>query len=110
VPVVIGWSQGGLITGLLAASDPQHQVGCRVGLLSTARVALSYHKPYSGTCRGYYFPNIPEALAPTQSEIDEIIFGTDPITGKFNDFAGCIGIFSSPPFYSRIVSTRSWKK
>jgi len=36
VPVVMGWSQGGLIAGLLAASDPQHQLAAGLGLLSVA--------------------------------------------------------------------------
>jgi len=56
VPVVIGWSQGGLITGLLAASDRQHQLAAGVDCYPRPRVALSYHKTYSGRAEDTIFP------------------------------------------------------
>jgi pimeloyl-ACP methyl ester carboxylesterase len=98
VPVVIGWSQGGLITGLLAASDPQHQLAAGVGLLSTAPGGFVIPQNLFGDVPRILFSHFPEALAPTQSEIDEIIFGTDPITGKSTISPDALAIFSSPPF------------
>src|SRR6267154_246975 len=98
VPVVIGWSQGGLITGLLAASDPQHLLAAGVGLLSTAPGGFVIPQNLFGDVPRILFSQFPEALAPTQSEIDEIIFGTDPITGKSTISPDALAIFSSPPF------------
>ena len=98
VPVVIGWSQGGLITGLLAASDPQHQLAAGVGLLSTAPGGFVIPQNLFGDVPRILFSQFPEALAPTQSEIDEIIFGTDPITGKSTISPDALAIFSSSPF------------
>jgi pimeloyl-ACP methyl ester carboxylesterase len=100
VPVVMGWSQGGLITGLLAASDPQHHVVAGVGLLSTAPAGFVIPADLlaSGEVQRILLSAFPEALAPTQSEIDEIIFGTDPITGKSTISPDALAIFSSPPF------------
>lgn len=98
VPVVIGWSQGGLITGLLAGSDPQHQLAAGVGLLSTAPTGFVIPQNLFGDVPRILFSKFPEALAPSQSEIDEIIFGTDPITGKSTISADALTTFSSPPF------------
>jgi pimeloyl-ACP methyl ester carboxylesterase len=98
VPVVIGWSQGGLITGLLAASDPQHQLAAGVGLLSTAPGGFVIPLNLLGDVPRILFAAYPEALTPTQSEIDEIIFGTDPITGKSTISPDALATFSSPPF------------
>jgi pimeloyl-ACP methyl ester carboxylesterase len=98
VPVVIGWSLGGLITGLLAASDPQHQLAAGVGLLSTAPGGFVIPPNLFGDVPRILFSEFPEALAPTQSEIDEIIFGTDPITGKSTIAPDALAAFSSPPF------------
>ncbi|PYU81712.1 MAG: hypothetical protein DMG50_15005 [Acidobacteria bacterium] len=98
VPVVIGWSQGGLITGLLAASDPQHQLAAGVGLLSTAPGGFVIPQNLFGDVPRILFSQFPEALAPTQSEIDEIIFGTDPLTGKSTISPDALAIFSSSPF------------
>jgi pimeloyl-ACP methyl ester carboxylesterase len=98
VPVVMGWSQGGLIAGLLAASDPQHQLAAGVGLLSTAPGGFVIPQNLFGDVPRILFSQFPEALAPTQSEIDEIIFGTDPITGKSTISPDALTTFSSLPF------------
>ena len=98
VPVVIGWSQGGLITVLLAASDPQHQLAAGVGLLSTAPGGFVIPANLFGDVPRILFSQFPEAVTPTQSEIDEIIFGTDPITGKSTIAPDALATFSSPPF------------
>jgi pimeloyl-ACP methyl ester carboxylesterase len=98
VPVVIGWSQGGLITGLLAASDPQHQLAAGVGLLSTAPGGFVIPMNLFGDVPRILFSLYPEAMRPTQSEIGEIIFGTDPITGKSTISPDALATFSSPPF------------
>jgi pimeloyl-ACP methyl ester carboxylesterase len=98
VPVVIGWSQGGLITGLLAASDPQHQLAAGVGLLSTAPGGFVIPTNLLGAVGAILFSEFPEALPPTQSESGEIIFGTDPITGKPTVSPDALTTFSSLPF------------
>ena len=100
VPVVIGWSQGGLITGLLAAADPQHQLAAGVGLLSVAPsgFAIPGDLLVSGEVQRILFTAFPEALAPTQSDIDEILFGKDPITGQSTISADALTTFSAPPY------------
>jgi pimeloyl-ACP methyl ester carboxylesterase len=99
VPVVIGWSQGGVITGLLAASDPRHQLAAAVGLLSTAPggFVIPGDLLLSGEVNRILITAFPEALAPSQSDIDEIIFGTDPITGKSTISLDALTTFSTPP-------------
>jgi pimeloyl-ACP methyl ester carboxylesterase len=99
VPVVIGWSQGGVITGLLAASDPQHQLAAGVGLLSTAPggFVIPGDLLLSGEVNRILLTAFPEALPPSQSDIDEIIFGTDPITGKSTISPDALTTFSTPP-------------
>ena len=99
VPVVIGWSQGGLIAGLLAASDPQHQLAAGLGLLSVAPAGFVIPSDLllSGEVNRILFSAFPEALPPTQSDIDEILFGKDPITGQSTISADALTMFSAPP-------------
>jgi pimeloyl-ACP methyl ester carboxylesterase len=97
VPVVIGWSQGGLITGLLAASDPQHQLAAGVGLLSVAPSGFVIPTDLTSAVGAVLFSEYPEALPPTQSEIDEIIFGKDPLTGQSTISPDALTTFSTPP-------------
>lgn len=97
VPVVFGWSQGGLIAGLLAASDTQHQLVAGVGLLSVAPGGFVIPNDLLGAVPTILFSVFPEALPPSQSQIDEIIFGTDPITGKSTISPDALATFSSPP-------------
>ena len=99
VPVVIGWSQGGLIAGLLVASDPQHQLAVGVGLLSTAPGGFLIPQDLilSGEVQRILLSAFPEALMPSRSDIDEIIFGTDPITDKPTISSDALTTFSTPP-------------
>jgi len=100
VPVVMGWSQGGLIAGLLAASDPQHQLAAGLGLLSVAPggFVIPGDLLVSGEVQRILFSAFPEALTPTQSDIAEILFGTDPLTGKPTISPDALTTFSAPPF------------
>jgi pimeloyl-ACP methyl ester carboxylesterase len=96
----MGWSQGGLIAGLLAASDPQHQLVAGLGLLSVAPAGFVIPGDLlvSGEVQRILFTAFPEALTPTQSDIDEILFGTDPLTGKPTISPDALTAFSAPPF------------
>jgi pimeloyl-ACP methyl ester carboxylesterase len=98
VPVVMGWSQGGLITALLAASDPQRQFAIGVGLLSVGQGGFVIPQSVSGDLVRILFSQFPEALTPTPTEIGEIIFGTDPITGKSTISPDALATFAAPPF------------
>jgi pimeloyl-ACP methyl ester carboxylesterase len=96
-PVVMGWSQGGAITGLLAELRPDLVAG--VGFLSVPR-------------DGFNVPNDPDLLAdlnniivhslasfiPTPNEVNEVAFGTDPVTGKPTISADAFTTFVSPQF------------
>lgn len=97
LPVVIGWSQGGVIAGLLAASDTQHQLVAGAGLLSVAPGGFVIPTDLLSAVPAILFSEYPEALPPSQSQIDEIIFGTDPITGKSTISADALATFSAPP-------------
>ena len=83
-PVVVGWSQGGVITGLLAASAPQLVAG--VGFLSVAGdgftvpaedVSLLVQLANSPVDR--FLPAPP--LVPVEV-LYGLAFGTDPVTGR----------------------------
>ncbi len=76
-PVVMGWSEGGVIAGLLAARFPQLLSG--VGLLSVAPDGFFVPGPLLELLGSL---DVTEAFLPTEPEIDELVFGTDPITGK----------------------------
>ena len=97
VPVVIGWSGGGLIAGLVAASDTQHQLVAGLGLLSVATGGFVIPGDLLGEAQRILFSDFPEALPPTQADIKEIIFGTDPITGKLTISLDALTTFSTPP-------------
>jgi pimeloyl-ACP methyl ester carboxylesterase len=71
-PVVLGWSQGGVITGLLAANEPQLVAG--VGLLSVAEEGF--------TVPTNLFPVLEQVILsgedrffPTEAEINGLVFG-----------------------------------
>lgn len=101
-PVVMGWSQGGAITGLLAELRPDLVAG--VGLLSVPRdgfivpndpdllAALSTLIPSPAN------PNPPPSFIPTPHEVNEVAFGTDPITGKPTISPDAFATFVSPQF------------
>ena len=97
VPVVIGWSQGGVIAGLLAASDTQHQLVAGLGLLSVAPSGFVIPTDLLPAVPAILFSEFPKALPPSQSQIDEIIFGTNPITGQSTISPDALATFSAPP-------------
>lgn len=94
LPVVMGWSQGGLITGFFAASDPQLVAG--VGLLSVA--LREFIVPSNLDSALGQIISFPYALTPSKDQIDEIIFGTDPITGMPTISPDALTTFVSPSF------------
>jgi pimeloyl-ACP methyl ester carboxylesterase len=76
-PVVIGWSEGGLITGLLASYPGTAGFVSGLGLLSVAPA-------------GFTVPPAFQSLLPlpfpkfmlTEPEQNAVLFGIDPLTGK----------------------------
>jgi pimeloyl-ACP methyl ester carboxylesterase len=78
-PVVVGWSQGGVITGLLAASAPQLVAG--VGFFSVSQDGFFVPPPLVPLLEAIILSGVDRFL-PTADEIHGIAFGTDPITGK----------------------------
>lgn len=101
-PVVIGWSQGGLITGLLATSHPELVAG--VGLLSTAPSGFSVPNFQDvqkdlNTLITALLSGIPVvSFVLTPNEANEVVFGTDPITGKPTISPDALATFTSPQF------------
>ena len=78
-PVVIGWSQGGVIAGILASNPSTAPLVAGLGLFSVA--------PAGFTVPAQFVPLLPQLLAGpsvflTEPEINALVFGTDPITGK----------------------------
>lgn len=97
VPVVMGWSQGGIIAGLLAASDPNRQLVAGVGLLSVSADGFNVPNDLLSAL-GALLSGFPVANPPTPGQINEIIFGTDPITGKPTISPDAFAIFVSASF------------
>ena len=105
-PVVMGWSQGGLITGLLATSHPELVAG--VGLLSTAPSGFSVPNfqdiqtdlgtLITALLSGKSVPQFIPSSNNNYNEIKEIVFGTDPITGKPTISPDAFATFVSPQF------------
>jgi pimeloyl-ACP methyl ester carboxylesterase len=71
-PVVLGWSQGGEITGLLAANAPQLVAG--VGFLSVPRDAFSVPANLFPVLEQVILSGTDRFL-PTEPEINEVAFG-----------------------------------
>ncbi len=78
-PVVMGWSQGGVVTGLLAASAPQLVAG--VGFFSVPQDGFFVPPPFVPLLQSIELSGVDRFL-PTPDEIYAIAFGFDPITGK----------------------------
>ena len=107
-PVVMGWSEGGWIAGLLAASDPNGQLIAGVGLLSVSP-------------NGFVVPSFPDlqfslrtilttgatSFLPTPNEVNEIVFGTDPITGKPTISGDALSTFVSVPQFLELDSVKA---
>ena len=91
-PVVMGWSQGGVITGLLAASAPQLVTG--VGFFSVPEDGFSVPQDLLPVLLGIISSGVDHFL-PTLDEIREVAFGTDPITGKPTISADALATFFS---------------
>jgi len=71
-PVVLGWSQGGVITGLLAASAPQLVAG--VGLFSVPEDGFSVPTDLLPVLGQIIMSGVDRFL-PTEAEINEVAFG-----------------------------------
>ena len=71
-PVVLGWSQGGVITGLLAASAPQLVAG--VGLFSVPEDGFSVPENLLPVLEQVILSGVDRFL-PTEAEINEVAFG-----------------------------------
>ena len=95
VPVVMGWSQGGVIAGLLAASDPRLAAG--VGLLSVAPDGFSIPPDVASQVPAIVASGIDRLLLPPQITF-ELYFGTDSITGQPTISSDAFKIFVSPRF------------
>jgi pimeloyl-ACP methyl ester carboxylesterase len=91
-PVVMGWSQGGVVTGLLASSAPQLVAG--LGLLSTAPDGF-FVPPQILPILGGVITSGVDRFLPTPDLLFGLAFGTNPNTGQltisadaFNTFLG----------------------
>lgn len=91
-PVVMGWSQGGVVTGLLASSAPQLVTG--LGLFSTAPDGFFVPPQIQPVLEGVIASGVDRFL-PTPDLIFALGFGTNPNTGQptistdaFNTFLG----------------------
>jgi pimeloyl-ACP methyl ester carboxylesterase len=71
-PVVLGWSQGGVITGLLAANAPQLVAG--VGFLSVPEDGFSVPTNLLPVLEQIILSGVDRFL-PTEAEINEVAFG-----------------------------------
>jgi pimeloyl-ACP methyl ester carboxylesterase len=93
-PVVMGWSQGGVITGLLAAQAPQLVAG--VGFFSVPEDGFNVPQDLLIAFLNIIatMPGI-DKLVPTSDQIREVAFGTDPITGKPTISADALATFVS---------------
>ncbi len=78
-PVVMGWSQGGVITGMLAASAPQLVAG--VGFFSVPQDGFFVPPPFVPLLQSIVLSRVDRFL-PTPDEIYAVAFGFDPITGQ----------------------------
>jgi pimeloyl-ACP methyl ester carboxylesterase len=97
IPVVMGWSQGGAVTGLLAELRPDLVAG--VGLLSVPRDGFLV-PPDRDLLQDLnnILVNHLDHFIPTPNEVNEVAFGTDPITGKPTISPDALATFVSPQF------------
>jgi pimeloyl-ACP methyl ester carboxylesterase len=78
-PVVVGWSQGGVVTAMLAASAPQLVAG--VGFFSVPADGF-YVPPLIVQLLQGVVASGADRYLPTPDVIFGLAFGTDPITGQ----------------------------
>lgn len=91
-PVVIGWSQGGVVTGLLAASDPQLVAG--LGFFSVAPDGFFVPPQILPVLEGVIASGVDRFL-PTPDLIFGLAFGTNPNTGQPTISADAFNTFLS---------------
>lgn len=91
-PVVMGWSQGGVITAMLAESAPQLVAG--VGFFSVPADGFYVPPPIVQLLQGVVASGADRYL-PTPDVTYALAFGTDPITGKPTMSADAFATFVS---------------
>jgi pimeloyl-ACP methyl ester carboxylesterase len=91
-PVVVGWSQGGVITGLLAASAPQLVAG--VGFFSVPADGFFVPPQFVTLLQAIVTSGVDRYL-PTPDLIYGIAFGFDPVTGQPTISADAFATFVS---------------
>ena len=81
-PIVIGWSQGGVVTGMLASFAPQLVAG--VGLFSVGAGPFVVPPPFEPLVQGLQqlAASGVDRFALSPDQFYALGFGTDPITGK----------------------------
>jgi len=79
VPVVAGWSQGGIITALLASSAPQLVAG--VGFLSVPPDGFVVPPQFVPLLQSIVASGV-DRYVPTPDVIFAIVFAIDPVTGQ----------------------------
>jgi pimeloyl-ACP methyl ester carboxylesterase len=103
-PVVMGWSQGGVLAGLVAASDPNGHLIAGVGLLSVAPYGFVVPTNLQGTLLSV----VGQAdFLPNPLQVNEIVFGTDPITGKPTISPAAFSTFVSVPEFLQLDSVKA---
>ena len=78
-PVVAGWSQGGVIAGLLAASAPQLVAG--VGFFSVPADGIFVPPPFVPLLQNVVASGV-DRYVPTPDVLFAIVFAIDPVTGQ----------------------------
>ena len=94
-PVVVGWSQGGVITGLVAASAPQLVAG--VGFLSVAQDGFSIPANLASQLPAVIASGVDRLQLPPLA-LFELYFGIDPVTGQPTISSDAFNTFALPPF------------
>jgi pimeloyl-ACP methyl ester carboxylesterase len=94
-PVVMGWSGGGVVTEFLAASDPQGQLLAGVGLLSVAPAGFNVPLDLQPALLGALSH---PSFTPSRDQVNEIVFGTDPITGKPTISSDALTALTTAPY------------
>ena len=80
-PVVIGWSQGGVIAGILATNPATAPLVAGVGLFSVAPDGFTV-PPQFGPLLQEIILFDPPSVQLTEAEVNSVLFGIDPITGN----------------------------
>lgn len=89
-PVIAGWSEGGLLTGLVAAQAPNLVAG--VGLFSIPADGFNIPPSFQTLIASVVGSGVDRYLPPADA-IYTIAFGFDPVTGKPTISPDAFGIF-----------------